>query len=126
MKKILSTVLLLSIIAGCQSKPEPTPPPVSQPMDASALQALRSTLGADVSVAGVSRVLPSDDFLALENANASEFSAGTPVSIIDSNQNTLAHGSVAAIVGDEVHVQFNVTGPRRPQIGDAAVAFPRR
>jgi hypothetical protein len=127
MKNTLPTLLTLAtLMLGCESRPKETPPPVSQPLDAVALEALRSDLGEGVLVAGVSRVLPTDEFLAIENANVEQFPVGTPVSIIDSNKNTIAHGSVAALVQGEVHVQFAVTGARRPEVGDAVVAFPRR
>lgn len=127
MRKSLLTLLIVTVAAaGCESKPKTTPPPRSEPFDAPALESLRTSLGSGVQVAGVSRVLPADDFLALEGIDPSNFPVGTPVSIIDSRRDTLAQGSVAAIVGGEAHVQFTVTGPRRPQTGDAAVVFPRQ
>jgi hypothetical protein len=127
MNKCLPFALALVAIGiiGCESKPKVAPPPPSQPLDAAALESLRSSLGSDVVLAGVSRVLSDADFLALEAANTEQFPVGTPVSVIDSNRNTLAHGWVVTIVHGEVHIQFTVTGPRRPEIGDAVIAFPR-
>lgn len=126
MNKLLISLLTTALaLTGCQSKPPAPVVPPSVPMDAAGLEQLRTTLGGQPILASVDRVLPSDDFLSLVNANTADFVVGVPVSVIDSNANTLAHGSVAAIVGGEVHVQFTVVGPRRPQTGDAVIAFPR-
>lgn len=129
-KTLASLILATLIVTGCETTPDAAPPPPSVPMDAGTLQQLRAHLqseGATVVVASVDRVLPNDDFLALtSDTSVADFTVGTPVSIIDSNRLTMAQGTVYAIVGTEVQIQFTTTGPRRPSTGDAAVAFPTK
>ena len=112
MKKLLLTLVAPTFAkTGCKYKPTPPPaPPPSVPMDAAALNQLRTSMGGNEILASVDRVLPADDFLSLVHANTDDVAVGTPVSVIDSNMNTRAHCSVAAIVGGEVHVQLHVTG----------------
>lgn len=127
MKNAIGCLFAIGLIGlvGCESTQKPVAAP-SNVMDASSLDSLRVSLGSDVKLAGVDRVLSDQDFLAIEHAETTDFPVGTPVAIIDSNKVTLAHGSVVAIAGSEVQVQFTTTGPRRPQVGDAAIPFPKK
>lgn len=129
MNRTLACTILAGLIGvGCKSTPAPEPAPTSVVMDASSLEQLREAMragNANVVVAGVERVLPTDDYLAVAKASVSDFAVGTPVSVIDSNRATIAHGKVVAIVNDEAHIHFTTVGARRPQAGDAVIPFPR-
>ncbi len=131
MNKAFSTLILGVLIgAGCETqKKAPPPPPPSKVMDAATLESLRQHFraeNADIVVAGVSEVLPADDFLAVRDVDLGDFAAGTSVSVIDSNRNTLAHGNVVKIDNGEVQIAFTTTGVRRPQVGDAVIPFPKK
>lgn len=123
----IAAIAGILLVTGCQSTPEPVGPPPSDVMDASSIDALRAGFkaeNANVTVERVARILPNDDYLALDGANSADFPVGmTRLTIIDSNKNVLGFGEVVAIVGSEVHVRFTTTGPRRPQVGDAVLKF---
>ena len=131
MKTLLPLYLLalyllacLLVACGCESSPRAAPVAPSVIMDGSSLEALRQSFvnqKAEVILAGVARVLATDDYLELDAANSSDFTVGTWVSVIDSNKIALAQGTVVANVGGAIHVHFTTTGPRRPQVGDAVI-----
>jgi hypothetical protein len=80
--------------------------------------------GVDARVGAVTQVLADQPFLAATVASLWDFPVGSTITVADTNKVTLAHGTVVAHVGSEVHASFIVAGPRGPKPGDIIVRFP--
>lgn len=123
MRYALLAVMLIGL--GCVNQSSKLAPAAKA--DEGVLASIRGTFaqaGVDARVGGVTQVLADQPFLAATGASLWDFPVGSTITVADTNKVTLAHGTVVAHVGTEVHASFVVSGPRRPKAGDIIVRFP--
>jgi hypothetical protein len=113
-------------IAGCGHHREPAGPAVAAPADAATVADIRRAYkqaDPDALVGLVIATLPDSQLAAVGDVPVSEFKAGDVVTFIDSNQATIAVGTVEVVKDDVIHVKYEPRGDaaRAPREGDLAV-----
>jgi hypothetical protein len=120
----LATVLLAVSLVGCQTEKKGVAPPA----DAQTLARVRTTYAASDASASVGVVVAIEPkgrpYAAIGSVPSPErFLDGDPVQFIDSRRTPLTNGTVRAVVGNVVHVEWH--NPRangqNPRVGDIAV-----
>lgn len=123
MRYTLLAILLIG--TGCATQSSKLAPAVKA--DESLLVSIRGDFaraGVDARVGAVTQVLADQPFLSASGASLWDFPVGSTITVADTNKVTLAHGTVVAHVGSEVHASFVVAGQRGPKPGDIIVRFP--
>jgi hypothetical protein len=125
--RLAGSLIVTTLLAGCATAPQPTPPPqTSHPVTLQQLTALRDAHRStpDFRVGLVKAVLPENSTVALGDVGVNDFSVGDVISIVDSEQRTVAMGNVDSI--DTAHkiviVKYTtLPGGRAPAPGDLGI-----
>lgn len=121
-------VMLLAavLVAGCTKTTGPigTAPPTPDRVAELRAKITGEHPGAVVGV--VTAVLPENSLVAIADVAVDEIRMGDVMSLIDADENTLAHGKVVRRLESSVHVKYeSEVNARAPLTGDAAVRLPR-
>jgi hypothetical protein len=124
--KLILTLALMAVVAGCQSHKPPmlnSAPPsqdqIAQVRDSFTAQNPKTRIGVVVDI------LPNQNLAAVGDVQISDFYIGESVCFIDANSNPVVCGTVQRITADQIHVKYEApaVGHRAPMVGDIAVAF---
>lgn len=124
---LLSTLGLACLgLSGCTNTPATVGAAPATPQQLEAIRAELATKRPGTLAGPIVAVLPEDSLVAASDVPTDLFFIDDLVSIIDSEQNTLAFGHVRAIRGGQVHVQYkSEPSTRAPMEGDLVVRLPK-
>src|SRR4051794_29576883 len=120
-------VLAGLMVGGCQqNQSSQTAPPAAPPTNPDAAENMRTRFSqADPNAATgvVATVLADKQYAAVSNVDVNKFTVGDTVTLLDGNFQTLAFGTVKAVVRTALHVKYDPApnASRGPQSGDLVV-----
>ncbi len=127
MKRTISAALLAAaLLSGCaESKPAPRAAPVRvEEPDTTALRASLQKNPDVAAIGAVSIILPDAPWLDVDQMNMGDVRLGDTLSIVTADFTVIAHGTVAALKKDGVHMDCHpIPGRRSVQVGDIAIKF---
>jgi len=126
----MGVILVVGMLGGCRPKPPPPAPQMPPPADAQVVQQLRESyqrIHPGTRVGLVTAVAPDVTLAAVQDIDLKSFKKGDILTLIDSQEQPVANGTVVNITPDALHVKYTpVPGGRAPQQGDLAVALQNR
>lgn len=124
--RILPALLAAALLVGCQTTTS------TDGVDQSAIsldnvariRAMYQEINPDTRVGYIDADLPGEQLVSVADIPVEDFRVGDAITFIDAQQQVIATGRVANIVGERVHAKYTV-GERAPGVGDLAVKFVR-
>ena len=126
--RILPALLAAALLVGCQTTTSTDDNGVEQSAisleNVARIRAMYQEINPDTRVGYIDADLPGEQLVSIADVPVEDFRVGDAITFINAQQEVIATGRVANIVGDRVHAKYTV-GERAPGLGDLAVKFVR-